>query len=90
MVSAGCRLALLQRRLVPPLLSCLAIIQRMQRRGEERWKSVVQVVAIVGLLGLFSVIFHKATVDVSVMWRQHSGTDFWVALGRYLFGNLAG
>lgn len=45
---------------------------------------------VLASLGLFAVIFHKAFADISVVWQQHSGGDFWVALGRYLFRNLAG
>jgi hypothetical protein len=27
---------------------------------------------------------------VSAVWQQHSGAEFWKALGRYLLRNLAG
>jgi hypothetical protein len=62
----------------------------MHNKREEHIKTALQVVGILCLMGLFAMIFHKAFVDISVVWQQHSGGDFWVALGRYLFRNLAG
>lgn len=62
----------------------------MHNKREELFKTALQVVGILCLMGLFAMIFHKAFVDISVVWQQHSGGDFWVALGRYLFRNLAG
>ncbi|MFN7122391.1 MAG: hypothetical protein ACK4NM_10200 [Hydrogenophaga sp.] len=62
----------------------------MHNRQDERFKTGLQIVAIVCLMGLFAMIFHKAFADISLVWQQHSGGDFWVALGRYLFRNLAG
>lgn len=62
----------------------------MQHNSDERFKTALQIAAIVCLLGLVSMIFHKAFADISLVWEQHSGGDFWVALGRYLFRNLAG
>ncbi len=62
----------------------------MRNDRDEHFKTGLQIFAIVCLIGLFSVIFHKAFADISVVWQQHSGGDFWVALVRYLFRNLAG
>ena len=62
----------------------------MQDNRDEHFKTGLQIVAIVCLIGLLSVIFHRAFADISLVWQQHSGADFWVALGRYLFRNLAG
>lgn len=62
----------------------------MRNDRDEHFKTGLQIFAIVCLIGLFSVIFHKAFIDISVVWQQHSGGDFWVALARYLFRNLAG
>lgn len=70
--------------------ACIAIIPAMHNRQDEHFKTALQIVAVVCLLGLFSMIFHKAFADISLVWQQHSGGDFWVALGRYLFRNLAG
>ena len=62
----------------------------MRNHRDEHFKTAMQIVGILCLMGLFAVIFHKAFVDISLVWQQHSGSDFWVALGRYLFRNLAG
>ena len=42
------------------------------------------------LIGLVAMVLHKGFADVSVVWQQHSGAEFWKALGRYLLRNLAG
>ncbi len=62
----------------------------MHNPRDEHFKTALQILAILCLVGLFAMIFHKAFADISVVWQQHSGADFWVALGRYLFRNLAG
>jgi hypothetical protein len=62
----------------------------MRNPRDEHFKTALQIFAIVCLMGLLSMIFHKAFADIWVLWQQHSGSDFWVALGRYLFRNLAG
>lgn len=54
------------------------------------FKTLLQVVSILILIGMLSMIFHKGYADISVIWRQHSGGDFWAALARYLFRNMAG
>jgi hypothetical protein len=36
------------------------------------------------------MVFHKAFIDVALLWEQHAGGDFRAALARYLFRNLAG
>ena len=46
--------------------------------------------AILCLVGLVSIIAHKAFADITVLSQQHSGADFWVALARHLLQNLAG
>lgn len=53
-------------------------------------QTVLQAVAIVCIVGLLAMIGHKAVADVSLVWDQHSGLDFWKALARYLLRNLAG
>ena len=62
----------------------------MPDNHDEHFKTGLQIVAIICLMGLLAMIFHKAFADISLVWQQHSGGDFWVALGRYLFRNLAG
>lgn len=62
----------------------------MSPRAEERFKTALQLLAILGLLLIGAVILHKAYVDVAALAAQHSGADFWRALARYLLRNLAG
>ena len=53
-------------------------------------KTVLQIVAALLLIFMMSVIFHKLTMDIMALAQEHSGQDFWRALGRYLIDNLAG
>jgi hypothetical protein len=62
----------------------------METRAEERFKTALQLLAILGLLLICGVILHKAYVDVAALAAQHSGAGFWRALARYLLRNLAG
>ena len=50
---------------------------------------VSQILAILFMAFIFSVIAHKAYADISLLSQQHSGTEFWVRLGRYLLANIA-
>jgi hypothetical protein len=65
-------------------------IPPMPQDPDARFKTALQVVGILGLVGLLSMVFHKAFADISLLWQQHAGGDFWAALARYLFRNLAG
>jgi hypothetical protein len=62
----------------------------MPRHPDDLSKTLLQIVAIVVLIGLVAMVLHKGFADVSVLWQQHSGDGFWKALGRYLLRNLAG
>ncbi|HEY0824389.1 MAG TPA: hypothetical protein VGD76_11425 [Ramlibacter sp.] len=62
----------------------------MNERGEEIAKTVFQVLAIVLLAGIVLVILHKGYTDFGTLAKQNPGGDFWPALGRYIFRNLAG
>jgi hypothetical protein len=62
----------------------------MSARSEALFKSVLQLVAILGLLLIFAVILHKGYMDIARLAREHAGGDFWAALARYVFKNLAG
>lgn len=62
----------------------------MKQDPDELFKTALQVLAILGLIGLLVMVFHKAFADISVLAQQHSGGEFWAALARYLFKNLAG
>jgi len=67
-----------------------AKLRRMRRDPDALFKTVLQVIAILGLVGLLAMVLHKAFADVSVLWHAHSGAAFWSALARYVFKNLAG
>lgn len=61
-----------------------------RRRLESACQTVLQVLAILLLAGICLTILHKGYVDVSSLARANSRDDFWPALLRYLFRNLAG
>lgn len=62
----------------------------MDKRNEERFKTVLQVIAILLLAGICFIVLYKGYTDVSALARTHSGVRFWEALARYVFRNLAG
>ena len=62
----------------------------MSPHAEERFKTVMQWLAIALLALIIGIILHKGYVDVSRLADQHSGGDFWRALARHLFKNLSG
>ena len=49
-----------------------------------------QGLAILVMGVLLGMVVHKGHADVSMLAKQHSGQQFWVELGRYFIGNLAG
>ena len=51
---------------------------------------VLQKAAVLFLVVLCTAILHKGVVDISGLAAKHSGKEFWVAVARYLIGNLAG
>lgn len=53
-------------------------------------QGVLQKLAIFAGILLLSMILHKGVTDISVIAEKHSGRQFWVALGKYFIGNLAG
>ena len=62
----------------------------MNRSYDERFKTVLQVLAILALTAMLSMIAHKAFIDITGLAQQHPGAGFWPAFGRYLLGNLGG
>jgi hypothetical protein len=62
----------------------------MGKRGDEIAKTVFQVLAIALLAAILGIILHKGYADFSALAKQNPGGDFWPALGRYIFRNLAG
>ena len=62
----------------------------MGKHHDNLFKTAVQWLAIFCLVALFSMVFHKAFADLSVLAQQHSGADFWAAVARHVLRNLAG
>ena len=61
-----------------------------ERSFSESLTTAMQVVAALCLAGIVGVILHKASGDIRTLAEQYSGSEFWVALGRYLLRNLGG
>ena len=59
-------------------------------RGEEIFKTVLQVLAILALAGIVLMVAHKGYADVAALARENPGEGFWRAFGRHLLRNLAG
>ena len=53
-------------------------------------QEVLHKLAIFAGILLVSMILHKGVTDISAIAEKHSGRQFWVALGKYFIGNLAG
>ena len=51
-------------------------------------KTLLQILAILGLILIVTMILHKGSVDISALAQQYSGDEFWKALARYLLRNL--
>lgn len=62
----------------------------VSKRPDEAFKTGMQVLAILLLVGIFAMLGHKAYVDFSALAKDHAGADFWLAFLRYVFRNLAG
>lgn len=60
------------------------------RTPADRFKSAMQVLAIVCLAAYFVLLLHKASADFSALAMQYPGKEFWAALGRHLLRNLGG
>lgn len=53
-------------------------------------KTLLQALAVLGIVLIWLVIVHKGYVDVSALAQKHSGLEFWRALAVYLIRNLSG
>jgi hypothetical protein len=62
----------------------------MGSRAEERFKTVLQVIAILMLAGIVAMVLHKGYADMAALAEQNPGGSFWKALARYVLRNLAG
>ena len=49
-----------------------------------------QGLAICTIAFLLGMVAHKGHADISGLAAKHSGSEFWVELGRYVIRNLAG
>jgi undecaprenyl pyrophosphate phosphatase UppP len=61
----------------------------MDKSQGDMFKTVLQVFAILCLVLIFSMIFHKAFADISELAQQHSGSEFWAALAWKVIWNIA-
>jgi len=55
----------------------------------DMFKTALQVVAVLCLVLIFSMIFHKAFADISDLAQQYSGSEFWAALAWKIIWNIA-
>lgn len=64
----------------------------MVRSGEASvsGKNLLQIVAILCMILVWAIIFHKAYAVVLALAQKHSGVEFWLALARHMMANLAG
>lgn len=62
----------------------------MSRHAEEIFRTVLQVLAILMLAGIILMVLHKGYADMGQLARDNPGDDFWKALARHVFRNLAG
>jgi hypothetical protein len=62
----------------------------MPKDRDTLGKTALQIVGVLGLLLICSLVFHKAFADIASLADRHSGRQFWLELGRYIFKNLAG
>jgi hypothetical protein len=60
----------------------------VQASASDSFKTFLQVVALAIALVLVAMIVHKGTVDISALAQKHSGGEFWMALVKYILGNL--
>jgi hypothetical protein len=64
--------------------------RRVDKRPIEIVKTAMQAVAVIGLAVIVGLVAHKGFVDIGALADKHSGSDFWMALVRYFFKNMAG
>jgi hypothetical protein len=62
----------------------------MQTDNSDTFKTLLQILALLCVLAILSMIFHKGFTDVATLAQEHSGAKFWLAFGRYLLANLSG
>jgi hypothetical protein len=65
-------------------------LRSRRERLAEASRTVLQVLAILALAAICLTILHKGYSDVSAIARGSGRDEFWPALLRYVFRNLAG
>jgi hypothetical protein len=59
------------------------------RAAGVSFAGVLQVLAILGLVAIIAMIFHKAYLDLDKLAQKYSGVEFWVELAKQVLKNLA-
>jgi hypothetical protein len=62
----------------------------MQDYANNAVKKLLQIAAVFLAILIWSMILHKASVDISALAQKHSDGEFWLALAKYFLGNLGG
>lgn len=62
----------------------------MPRTTADRFKTAMQVVAVLCIVAYFVVLAHKGSADIMMLASRYEGSEFWRALGRHLLRNLGG
>lgn len=62
----------------------------MDRRSDDTFKTLLQVIAICVGAVVLSMVLHKAFVDITALAYKHADEGFWLALAQYFLRNLAG
>jgi hypothetical protein len=76
--------------MTPPAAAADQATNVMNKPSDELVKTILQVLAILGLLAICLIILHKGYADVAALARLHPGEGFWGALARYVLRNIAG
>jgi len=62
----------------------------MQIDAEIAVKRLLQILAVFGMIVIWSMILHKGSVDILALAQKHSADEFWVALAKYFLRNIGG
>jgi hypothetical protein len=63
---------------------------KMHPRLADKLKTAMRVVGIAGIAVIVIAIAYKGAADITALAQKHSGGEFWMALVRYFFKNMAG
>ncbi len=62
----------------------------MQNYAENAVKRLLQILAVLGMIVIWSMILHKGSADILALAQKHSADEFWVALAKYFLRNIGG